>query len=108
MKRANLTWDEANLREYIANRASASGPRLNGWAALDTLAGVLRALHHPQDAAVIARVLAIPPKRFDRAVITYLTEEEITAMRKFHELLASQYDSVCLPAPDGLAVGALR
>jgi site-specific recombinase XerD len=38
------------------------------------------ALHHPQDAAVIARVLAIPPKRFDRAVITYLTEEEITAL----------------------------
>ena len=35
------------------------------------------ALHHPQDAAVIARVLAIPPKRFDRAVITYLTEEQI-------------------------------
>ena len=38
------------------------------------------ALRHPQDAAVIARVLAIPPKRFDRAVITYLTEEEITAL----------------------------
>ena len=38
------------------------------------------ALHHPQDAAVIALVLAIPPKRFDRAVITYLTEEEITAL----------------------------
>ena len=38
------------------------------------------ALHHPQDGAVIARVLAIPPKRFDRAVITYLTEEEITAL----------------------------
>jgi site-specific recombinase XerD len=38
------------------------------------------ALHHPEDAAVIQRVLAIPPKRFDRAVITYLTEEEITAL----------------------------
>ena len=38
------------------------------------------ALHHPQDAAVIQRVLAIPPKSFDRAVITYLTEEEITAL----------------------------
>src|SRR6185295_5476123 len=38
------------------------------------------ASRHPQDAAVIARVLAIPPKRFDRAVITYLTEEEITAL----------------------------
>ena len=38
------------------------------------------ALRHPQDAAVIQRVLAIPPKRFDRALITYLTEEEITAL----------------------------
>ena len=38
------------------------------------------ALRHPQDAAVIQQVLAIPPKRFDRAVITYLTEEEITAL----------------------------
>ena len=38
------------------------------------------ALRHPEDAAVIARVLAIPPKRFNKALITYLTEEEITAL----------------------------
>jgi site-specific recombinase XerD len=38
------------------------------------------ALLHPEDAAVIARVLVIPPKRFDKALITYLTEEEITAL----------------------------
>jgi integrase/recombinase XerD len=38
------------------------------------------ALRHPEDAAVIARVLAIPPKRFNRALITYLTEEEIAAL----------------------------
>jgi integrase/recombinase XerD len=38
------------------------------------------ALRHPEDAAVIARVLAIPPKRFDRALITYLTEAETTAL----------------------------
>jgi integrase/recombinase XerD len=38
------------------------------------------ALRHPDHAAVIARVLAIPPKRFDKALITYLTEEEITAL----------------------------
>ena len=38
------------------------------------------ALRHPEDAAVIARVLAIPPKRSDRALITYLTEDEITAL----------------------------
>lgn len=38
------------------------------------------ALNHPEDAAVIQRVLAIPPKRYDRALITYLTEDEITAL----------------------------
>jgi site-specific recombinase XerD len=38
------------------------------------------ALHCPEDAAVIQRVLAIPPKRFDRTLVTYLNEEEITAL----------------------------
>jgi integrase/recombinase XerD len=37
-------------------------------------------LHRPDDAVVIQRVLAIPPKRFDRTLVTYLTEEEITAL----------------------------
>jgi site-specific recombinase XerD len=38
------------------------------------------ALRHPEHAAVIQRVLAMPPKRFDRALITYLTEPEIDAL----------------------------
>ena len=38
------------------------------------------ALHHPEHAASIARVLAIPPKRFDRALISYLTEPEVDAL----------------------------
>ncbi|KKC01555.1 integrase, partial [Mycobacterium nebraskense] len=38
------------------------------------------ALAHPEHAATIARVLAIPPKRFDRAVISYLTEPEVDAL----------------------------
>jgi site-specific recombinase XerD len=38
------------------------------------------ALHRPDDAAVIQRVLAIPPKRFDRGLVSYLTEQEITAL----------------------------
>ena len=40
------------------------------------------ALCRPDDAAVIQRVLAIPPKRFDRALVIYLTEEELTALLK--------------------------
>ena len=38
------------------------------------------ALRHPEHAAVIQRILAIPPKRFDRALVTYLTEPEVTAL----------------------------
>lgn len=37
-------------------------------------------LRHPEHAALIARVLAIPPKRSDRTLITFLTEEEIDAL----------------------------
>jgi integrase/recombinase XerD len=38
------------------------------------------ALQRPDEAAVIQRVLAIPPKRFDRTIVTYLNEAEITAL----------------------------
>jgi integrase len=31
-------------------------------------------------AAIIQRILAIPPKRFDRQLVTYLTEPEVTAL----------------------------
>jgi site-specific recombinase XerD len=57
------------------------------------------ALRHPEHAAVIARVLAIPPKRFERRLVTFLTEPEIHALvaapaqttwtgRRDHALLA--------------------
>ena len=38
------------------------------------------ALRHPEDAAVIQRVLAMPPKLFDTTVVTYFTEDEIDAL----------------------------
>jgi site-specific recombinase XerD len=38
------------------------------------------ALKHPEHAATIGRVLAIPPKRFERSLITFLTESEIDAL----------------------------
>jgi integrase/recombinase XerD len=57
------------------------------------------ALHAPDDAAVIQQVLAIPPKRCDRAVIDYLSAAETDALlaapdpgtllgRRDHALLA--------------------
>ncbi|MGH2780802.1 MAG: tyrosine-type recombinase/integrase [Thermoleophilaceae bacterium] len=40
------------------------------------------ALRHPEHAALIQRVLAIPPKRFGRTLITHLTPPEIDALLK--------------------------
>ena len=38
------------------------------------------ALRHPEHAALIVRVLAIPPKRFDRQIVTFLTNDEVDAL----------------------------
>jgi integrase/recombinase XerD len=38
------------------------------------------ALRHPEHAGVIERVLAIPPKRFESNLVTFLTEEEVEAL----------------------------
>jgi integrase/recombinase XerD len=38
------------------------------------------ALRHPEHAAVIERVLAIPPKRFERNLVTFLTEIELDSL----------------------------
>lgn len=38
------------------------------------------ALRHPEHAALIQRVLAIPPKRFDKALITYLNPTDIETL----------------------------
>jgi integrase/recombinase XerD len=54
------------------------------------------ALRHPEHAEVIQRVLAIPPKRFDRAMISFLDRHEIDA------LLASP------TAPRGLGGAIMR
>jgi site-specific recombinase XerD len=38
------------------------------------------ALRHPEHALLIQRVLAIPPKRFDKRIVTFLTPPEIDAI----------------------------
>lgn len=38
------------------------------------------ALRHPEHAALIARVLAIPAKRSEKRIVTFLTPEEVTAL----------------------------
>jgi integrase/recombinase XerD len=38
------------------------------------------ALEHPEHAEVIARVLAIPRKRFERVIVSFLTKDEVQAL----------------------------
>jgi len=58
-----------------------NGPRTRN-ARLAAIRSLFRyaALRHPDYACLIERVLAIPPKRFDRKLVTFLTEPEISAL----------------------------
>ena len=69
----------AFLNQLETSRGNSARTRNARLAAIHSLFRYA-ALRHPENAAVIARVLAIPPKRFDKALITYLTEQEITAL----------------------------
>lgn len=55
--------------------------RTRNWrlAAIHSLFGYA-ALHHPEHAATIQRVLAIPTKRYERSLLTWLTEPEVDAL----------------------------
>lgn len=65
-----------HLERERGNQARTRNWRL---AAIHSLFGYA-ALRHPEHAAVIQRVLAIPPKRYQRAVISWLTEVEADAL----------------------------
>jgi integrase/recombinase XerD len=60
-------------------RGNSAATRNNRLAAIHSLFGYL-ALHHPEHAGSIARVLAIPAKRIERNLVTYLTEPEVDAL----------------------------
>jgi integrase/recombinase XerD len=61
------------------DRRNSAATRNNRLAAIHSLFGYL-ALHHPEHAGTIQRVLAIPAKRTERNLITYLIEPEIGAL----------------------------
>jgi integrase/recombinase XerD len=62
-------------------RERGCGPRTRN-ARLAAIRSLYRyaAFRHPEHAAVIERVLAIPPKRHERALVTFLNEEEVDAL----------------------------
>jgi site-specific recombinase XerD len=69
----------AFLDHLEADRHNRPATRNNRLAAIHSLFAYL-ALHCPEDAATIQRVLAIPAKRTERNLLTYLTEVEVDAL----------------------------
>ena len=65
-----------HLEHHRGNSVRTRNARLS---AIHSLFG-FAALRHPEHAALIERVLAIPPKRFDRATVSFLTGDEIQAL----------------------------
>jgi integrase/recombinase XerD len=61
------------------DRGNAVATRNNRLAAIHSLFAYL-ALQHPEHAASIQRVLAIPPKRTEKNLLTYLTDPEVDAL----------------------------
>jgi integrase/recombinase XerD len=69
----------AFLEHLEKARGNSVSSRNNRLAAIHSLFAYL-ALHHPEHAASIQRVLAIPHKRTERNLVTYLTEPEVNAL----------------------------
>ena len=65
-----------HLETHRGNTARTRNARLAGIHSVFRFA----AHRHPEHTATIARVLAIPTKRFDRSIITYLTPAEVAAL----------------------------
>ena len=81
-----LDWDDLDaamisaflnhLEDARHNSVRTRNVRLTAIRSLFTYA----ALRHPEHALVIQRVLAIPPKRFDKRIVTFLTPPEVDAL----------------------------
>lgn len=65
-----------HLEHHRGNSVRTRNARLSAIHSLFRFA----ALTHPEHADTIARVLAIPPKRFDQATVSYLSEAEVDAL----------------------------
>ena len=69
----------AFLEHLEQDRHNSIRTRNNRLAAIHSLFGYA-ALRHPEHAASIQRVLTIPTKRFERNLVTYLTDDEVDAL----------------------------
>ncbi len=83
---AQLDWDDldatmisAFLNHLEAERHNSVRTRNVRLTAIRSLFSYA-ALRHPEHALLIQRVLAIPPKRFDKRIVTFLTPAEVDAL----------------------------
>jgi site-specific recombinase XerD len=83
---SKLTFDDLHARLISAfldhlegDRGCTAGTRNTRLAAIRSFYRYA-ALHHPEHAATIERVLAIPLKRHDRTLMTWLTDAELDAL----------------------------
>lgn len=83
---SHLTWEDLDadtisafldhLQTDRGNSARTRNVRLTAIRSLFTYAS----MRHPEHAALFARVLAIPPKRSDKAIVSFLTPPEVAAL----------------------------
>ncbi|RPF28242.1 tyrosine-type recombinase/integrase [Georgenia muralis] len=83
---AQLDWDDLDAATISAFLNHLENERRNSIRTRNVRLTAIRslfsyaALRHPEHALLIQRVLAIPPKRFDKRVITFLTPLEVDAL----------------------------
>jgi site-specific recombinase XerD len=83
---SSLDWDDLDETQIAAflqhlERERGNSPRTRNLR-LTAIRSLFRyaALRHPEHAAVIQRVLSIPPKRFEKRTITFLVADEARAL----------------------------
>lgn len=83
---ATLDWEDLDAEMIAAFLDHLEAERHNGPRTRNLRLTAIRSLfayaslRHPEHAALIQRVLAIPPKRFDKPIVSFLTAAEIDAL----------------------------
>ena len=83
---AQLDWDDLDATTISAFLNHLEDERRNSTRTRNLRLTAIRslfsyaALRHPEHALLIQRVLAIPPKRFDKRIVTFLTAAEVDAL----------------------------
>jgi site-specific recombinase XerD len=83
---AQLDWDDLDAITIAAFLNHLESERHNSTRTRNLRLTAIRslfcyaALRHPEHALLIQRVLAIPPKRFDKRIVTFLTATEVDAL----------------------------